>query len=191
MLTLWDIMVHYDPNSLKAAQPLPPVCPRCGNHRTEIVGVSEDGRTMTVRCNACGERSRVEIASAAPDAPTAPRGDDDGAEEINVMRVVGRALAQLPDAQSRMRVLRWAGERFQHVEPVVVWSPAPGPSPHSRDQALSVDGMDEFFADAGDLVEVRKSATPARPVAIPERLESLVEGFVSDFQRVAIEWQAV
>jgi hypothetical protein len=119
-----------------------------------------------------------------------PPADDDGAEEINVMRVVGRALAQLPDAQSRMRVLRWATERFQVVPTASVLSSTPDPLPHSADQALSVDGMEGLFADAGDVVEVRKVAAPTRR-AVPERLESLVEGFVSDFQRVAIQWQAV
>ena len=35
----------------------PPTCPKCGSHRTEVVGRSDDGRTLTVRCNSCGERS--------------------------------------------------------------------------------------------------------------------------------------
>ena len=138
LLTLYDNMVHYDPDSLKAAQTPPPVCPRCGSHRTEIVGLSDDGRTMTVRCNACGERSRIEMAHAEPDARTAARGDEDGAEELAVMRLVGRALAQLPDSQARARVMRWASERFQHVAIPDAWTLAPDPSPRSHDQALSV-----------------------------------------------------
>jgi len=37
----------------------PPTCPKCGNHRTQVVGLSDDGRTLVVRCNACGARSEV------------------------------------------------------------------------------------------------------------------------------------
>jgi hypothetical protein len=50
--------------------------------------------------------------------------------------------------------------------------------------------MEAPFADADEVVEVRKVAALTRRTA-PERLESLVKGFVSDFQRVALEWQAV
>ncbi len=53
-------MVHYNP-SLHAAQIPPPVCPKCGSHRTVIVGRSGDGERIVLRCNACGERSEVSI----------------------------------------------------------------------------------------------------------------------------------
>ena len=51
-------MVHYDP-TLRAAQTPPPICPKCGSHRTEIVGQSSNGDTVVLRCQACGERSRI------------------------------------------------------------------------------------------------------------------------------------
>lgn len=51
-------MVHYNP-SVYAAQTLPPVCPKCGSHRTVIVGRSDDGGTIVLRCNTCGERSEI------------------------------------------------------------------------------------------------------------------------------------
>ena len=51
-------MVHYDPPV--SAAPRPPVlCPKCGSHRTEIVGRSHDGTVLIVRCNVCGERSQM------------------------------------------------------------------------------------------------------------------------------------
>jgi uncharacterized Zn finger protein len=53
-------MVHYNPTLLTIPTP-PPTCPKCGSHRTEIVGLSEDGQTVVVRCNACGERSSVKL----------------------------------------------------------------------------------------------------------------------------------
>ena len=60
-MTLWDNMVHYNPNIWNAAQGVPPLCPKCGSHRTEVVGRANDKKTVTVRCNACGERSQVPI----------------------------------------------------------------------------------------------------------------------------------
>jgi len=60
-------MVHYAP-PLSAVQDRPPICPKCGSHRTEIVGRSNNGDTIILRCNACGERSRVTLAAQAGDA---------------------------------------------------------------------------------------------------------------------------
>lgn len=55
-------MVHYDPPSLDAFAP-PQLCPKCGSHRTEVIGRSEDGTVITVRCNACGATSQVDVDS--------------------------------------------------------------------------------------------------------------------------------
>ena len=63
--TSWDYMVHYD-RTLALHQP-PPICPKCGSHRTHIVGLSTDGKTVAVRCNACGERSEVKITQETTD----------------------------------------------------------------------------------------------------------------------------
>jgi hypothetical protein len=52
-------MVHYDP-PMSAAQIPPPVCPKCGSHRTVIVGRSDNG-TIVLRCNACGARSELSV----------------------------------------------------------------------------------------------------------------------------------
>jgi uncharacterized Zn finger protein len=57
-------MVHYAPK-LEAAQQPPPLCPKCGSHRTEVVGRSSNGDTVILRCHACGERSRISSATAA------------------------------------------------------------------------------------------------------------------------------
>ena len=59
-MTLYDIMVHYfNSNARFAAQAPPPLCPKCGNHRTEIVGRSADEKTIIIRCAVCGERSEL------------------------------------------------------------------------------------------------------------------------------------
>jgi transposase-like protein len=51
-------MVHYDDPELFAVPQPPHICPKCGSHRTEVVGISDRGEVV-LRCNACGERSTV------------------------------------------------------------------------------------------------------------------------------------
>ena len=65
-MTLYDNMVHYfNANARFAAQAPPPLCPKCGNHRTEIVGRSADEKTVIIRCAVCGERSEVPVDTDA------------------------------------------------------------------------------------------------------------------------------
>jgi transcription elongation factor Elf1 len=52
-------MVHYNHDKKSAAQTPPPRCPRCGSHRTEIIGTSQDKKTTYLRCGACGARSEL------------------------------------------------------------------------------------------------------------------------------------
>ncbi|HEY6507892.1 MAG TPA: hypothetical protein VIY56_07750 [Vicinamibacterales bacterium] len=59
-------MVHYGPTR-HAAQPPPPICPKCGSHRTQVVGRSNDAKSMVLRCNACGARSTVAVADFSAD----------------------------------------------------------------------------------------------------------------------------
>ena len=59
-MTLDDTMVYYGPPSSRyGAQRPPPMCPKCGSHRTEVIGLSADLKLKFVRCNACGYRSAV------------------------------------------------------------------------------------------------------------------------------------
>ena len=43
----------------------PPVCPKCGSHRTEVIGQPDGSTKRTVRCNACGAISTVFVSEAA------------------------------------------------------------------------------------------------------------------------------
>jgi hypothetical protein len=56
-------MVHYGPDR-QTAEDGPSLCPKCGSHRTQIVGRLEDGKTLIVRCNACGAHSTILPGSA-------------------------------------------------------------------------------------------------------------------------------
>ena len=141
----YDLMVHYDPNIRRAAQPPSPTCPKCGSHRTEVVDRTDDGRSITVRCNVCGARATVLIDRRATDA-------DNVTDEIEAIRTVGRALAQLPDAASRVRVMRWASERFQ-IDLTVVAASAAAQARATvadrpadiEDPTLSTEGLDDLF----------------------------------------------
>jgi transcription elongation factor Elf1 len=206
-------MVHYDPDRRHAAQTPPPTCPKCGSHRTEVVDRAEDGRTVTVRCNSCGERSTVLIDRRASDA-------DNVTDEVEAIRAVGRALAQLPDAASRVRVLRWASERFQ-IDITLADARAAAPSSPAaafqradvQDPTLSVEGVHEMFPaeahDRGDMEPMMAAAdtmiadqsplfVESRPVVVETpraeetpRLDSMLGTFVSDFRRLAIDLDTV
>ena len=39
----------------------PPVCPKCGGHKTEIIGQTDDPTKRVIRCNRCGAISTVSI----------------------------------------------------------------------------------------------------------------------------------
>ena len=40
---------------------IPPACPKCGSHRTQIIGTFGDGNTLNIRCGSCGEVSTVPV----------------------------------------------------------------------------------------------------------------------------------
>jgi len=59
-------MVHFVSATENTKRPpAPHVCPKCGSHRTEIIGRTEDPTKRTVRCNACGAISTVPVSETA------------------------------------------------------------------------------------------------------------------------------
>lgn len=65
-MTIYDNMVHYNPSPrYVAAQRPSPLCPKCGSHRTEIIGLSKDQKTTFLRCAACGAHSELPTRDAA------------------------------------------------------------------------------------------------------------------------------
>ena len=58
-------MVHYNHKQNAAAQLPAPRCPKCGSHRTEIAGMSQDTKTVHVRCAACGATSKLPAEQSA------------------------------------------------------------------------------------------------------------------------------
>jgi len=135
-------------------------------------------------------------------------------DEVEAIRTVGRALAQLPDAAARVRVLRWAFERFQIDTSVMVpaaVSQVVAENVKSLDPTLSMEGLHELFpvkrktgealppdddsltlesdAAAGELVA--HVAQPIPHVEESPQAGSMLHSFVSDFQRLADDCQTV
>jgi hypothetical protein len=111
---------------------------------------------------------------------------NDLADELDALAVVGRTLSGL-DRAARDRVLRWAVERFD------VSDPGTGTGAIARqceDPALSVDGV-ELFDRKSAAERVDEALTIPGPSTTPPGVESMVRGFVMDFQRLVIEWQGV
>jgi hypothetical protein len=72
--TVYDIMVHYGRPEQPKPSPLQ-LCTKCGSHRTQVIGRLEDGKTLIIRCNACGAHSTVLATRASAAAtPTAAAG---------------------------------------------------------------------------------------------------------------------
>jgi hypothetical protein len=197
-------MVHYA-DSERAADIAPPACPKCRSLRTEIAGRSSDGRAVTVRCKNCDDRSAVLVDRRAGDT-------DNMTDEVEAIRAVGRALAQLSDDASRVRVLRWAAERFQ-IDATVSVARSTASSVNTAnldatDPTLSMDGLHELFpavsADDDRTLNAHSpmmASEPADellahveempPVEGAPQPDSMLHSFVNDFQRLANDCQTL
>jgi transcription elongation factor Elf1 len=57
-------MVDRDGEEERGPQVGPPRCPKCGSHRTQIIGMSQDRKPTFLRCGGCGARSEVPVRDA-------------------------------------------------------------------------------------------------------------------------------
>lgn len=81
---------------------------------------------------------------------------DDASAEITAINAINKALSALTDPDARVRVLRWANERFN---PSVALddahtSPAAAPREASADAMLSIDGLHGLFDQPARQYEV-------------------------------------
>src|SRR5438552_1765351 len=93
--------------------------------------------------------------------------------ELAAMQAVGNALAMLPDHEARLRVIRWASERFQAAARAQGMAVPPDPT-------LALDGIQDLLS---------KLSTHVKGEIDNEEPESLVQGFDGNYKRFAIEWQ--
>jgi hypothetical protein len=138
---------------------------------------------------------------------------DDVTVELEVIQSVGRALARLSEPEAQRRVIRWINDRFQqNLVTSAADTTRPGTPVAAEDPMLVVDELTDLFERPGFTPTLhREAVAPALPrevaapamhlevaapamhrevAAEPEQgIDSLVRGFVTDFQRVALEWQ--
>ncbi len=134
----------------------------------------------------------------------------DVSTELAAMQAVGNALAQLPDNQSRVRVLRWATDHVRRsearVHPGMRLHLVPAPEPEaarpapqaSEDPIVAIDGLADLFPSLG--VHIRQNRerddlsfngwedTDSEP-ASAEPLDALIRTLAEDLGQFAIAWQ--
>jgi len=155
------------------------------------------------------------MTQADVDALSADSTTDAVSAELAAMHAIAAALARVRDPQARLRVLRWATDRFQPSTPAGVPPQAADTAMivaiAEEDPTLAVENLYDLFEssasnDMCDMFETPASASAALAVATPApepaceprkqareepaRLDTLVRGFASEFQRLAMEWQS-
>jgi hypothetical protein len=121
----------------------------------------------------------------------------DVSAELAVMQAVGNALAQLPDNDARIRVLRWATDRVRRSQPPLHLAPARATAAAAPRQAadpiVSIDGLADFFPNLGvHIRQTREDDTLTLADAgedAPEPLDTLIRTLAEDLGQFAIAWQ--
>jgi hypothetical protein len=117
-----------------------------------------------------------------------PRQDrsDEVSVELEVMQTIADALARLRDPQAQWRVLCWTTDRLLAA-----------PTDLAADLVLDAVAEPALEVDElHDLFEVlpgeppAELPRPARQAVGEEPLDSLVRGFATELQRLALEWQS-
>lgn len=112
--------------------------------------------------------------------------DDDATAESSAITAISKALSALPDREARMRVLRWANERFN--APAEITGEAPhGSHAAAADPMLSLDGLLAFFEPPSSRQEAHDEP---RPIEREER-EEIGDLFDEPMQRCKPELRVV
>ena len=128
---------------------------------------------------------RAEEALVASDVST----------ELAAMQRIAMALGDVHDVRIRLRVMRWAMERFLATaapHTATAAAPAPAAVVASVDRTLEVGDLHDFFvndtvgADDDDCTEPAAEETQS---AAEESIESMLKSLVTDFQRIAVACQ--
>ena len=123
-----------------------------------------------------------------------PEAEDQLSTELDAIITIGRALSNIPDAETRKRVMRWAIERFS-----IDVTPAPEPvgdlelpanimpAPDHDEapaESLNVDGLSELFPPVADnAFAAERGFAPARDRKRPKSS--------GDRLRDALHWMGI
>src|SRR5256885_981156 len=143
----------------------------------------------------------------AQKAPEEAQLASDVSTELAAMQRVVMALGDLRDDRARLRVIRWAVERFFATALAQAATPTgrqPAPAAASAEQVanvgtmttadttLEVDDLHDFFVNdtvgADDDCCLEPEPQP-QPAVAEEPIESMLKNFVDDFQRIAAACQ--
>jgi hypothetical protein len=140
-----------------------------------------------------------------------------GGTELEAMQAIAEVLGDLPDAETRARVLKWANELYgdgTYVAPTpALPEPLPGnvagvhvdvevdPQPlgATLDDPLAVEDLEELFSCPPPARPDRETPRPPAPAAIevqpptppakPEAVATMLQSFIEDFRKLAAEWE--
>ena len=112
--------------------------------------------------------------------------DDDATAESSAITAVSKALSALPDREARMRVLRWANERFNASAEITGEAPLESHAA-AADPMLSLDGLLAFFEPPSSRQEAHDEP---RPIEREER-EEIGDLFDEPMQRCKPELRVV
>ena len=129
----------------------------------------------------------MSFEARAAASPSIPSRRDFLSEELASMAAIGRVLDGLDDPAVRQRVLRWANERFLPVESPIAAS-TPIDIIHA-DPGLAVDSLDDMFSS--ERVDRSESHDHLTLVDVNRPAAATLRSFVSDFQRLAKDWQNI
>jgi hypothetical protein len=131
---------------------------------------------------------------AEPEPSEQPKSPDLMAEMI-AMETIAAALTELHGAEARLRVLRWAERVSAPPGPPLPLAAQPtplGPAIQRLQAGVLTHGDGKVFSDAAsdeafhDAASDKTQQTTSRPAEEP--LDSMIKGFVADFQQIARNW---
>jgi hypothetical protein len=120
----------------------------------------------------------------------------DVAMELAVMQSVGNALAQLPDAEARLRVLGWAADRVRVARERTEALDASRRLQPAADPVVSIDGLTDQFPSLA--VHIRETADrdgldlgpfDGSGPQMSESLAAQIRGLAADLGQFAIDWR--
>jgi hypothetical protein len=115
--------------------------------------------------------------------------DDDAAAESNAILAISKALSALPDPEARMRVLRWANERFNAPAEIAGEAPLAARTA-AADPMLSLDGLLAFFEPTLALARPEAHDAP-RPIERDDEHETIADLFDQPIHRCKTELRVV
>jgi|SRR5947209_9625052 len=126
-------------------------------------------------------REEAEEALVASDVST----------ELAAMQRIAMALGDVRDVRIRLRVMRWAMERFLMTgaaQATTAAAPQPAASVATgarADATLDVDDLHDLFVNDTVDADDDDCTEPAAAQPADEPIESMLKSFVTDFQRIA------